>query len=145
MSEELKPCPFFGVDVYKTSNINMELFHDPSRGNELRECPLGYINVSYEEWQNAYCWKQLAEKDSRIKELKLKAEEEEASAISWMNDRDLWIRRFEKLKKENDRLERMAEKMVDALELAEEHIDNGLIREELNTIRAEYREMRGKP
>lgn len=56
---DLKPCPLHGEDL---KLANSGLWYCPSS-----DCPLC---IEKEKWENAYCWKLLAEKDAEIESLK---------------------------------------------------------------------------
>lgn len=60
MSEQLKPCPFCG----KIPKINGGDF----KNRPLDSC-LGSGPIHIEEWNNAYCWKQVQSLEQRIKDL----------------------------------------------------------------------------
>ncbi len=61
---ELKPCPF-------CNGMNIEFVHAPETWMECDGCgangPMGTDGKT--KWNLAYCWKLLAERESRIKEL----------------------------------------------------------------------------
>jgi len=69
-TEELRPCPFCGTDeiaVLLFDPMNQGSYEE-THGVQCQHC-FDLNSPSINEWQNAYCWKQLDQSQQTIKEL----------------------------------------------------------------------------